>query len=63
MQPCPPKAAWQGPGFARSEGVKNSRSFDFRSCRRLIIEVGARHGVPLRGLFHTFPGSGSHFPL
>jgi hypothetical protein len=36
------------------EGVKNSKTGIFASCNPLKIQVGARHGVPLRGFFHTF---------
>jgi hypothetical protein len=36
------------------EGVKNSKTGNFTLCDRLKIHVGARHGVPLRGFFHSF---------
>jgi len=36
------------------EGVKNSTARGFGRCNPLGIQVGARHGVPLPGFFHTF---------
>jgi hypothetical protein len=36
------------------EAVKNSKNGNFTLCNPLKIQVGARHGVPLRGFFHSF---------
>ena len=42
------------------ESVKNSQTGNFTPCKPLKIRVGARHGVPLRGFFHTFLRRGLH---
>jgi hypothetical protein len=36
------------------EAVKNPKALGFSCCNPLRIRVGARHGVPLRGFFHSF---------
>jgi hypothetical protein len=38
----------------RFEAVKDSKTGNFALCNRLGIQVGARHGVPLRGFCHSF---------
>jgi hypothetical protein len=43
------------------EAVKNSRTGDFGLCNPLKIQVGAHHGVPLRGFFHSFYVVGSRW--
>ena len=36
--------------------MKNSTARDFGGCNPSRNQVGARHGVPLQGFFHTFRG-------
>ena len=61
LRRSPRKVLSRAPSYAtvilspqQLEAVKKSKTGIFIVCNPLKIQVGARHGVPLRRFFHSF---------